>query len=158
MIPKHHNIIISIHCWHDANGLNGRLASTKLSHRVLIKQYNFPHSLSLSLRNVAHYIPVICDRQNETQQLQQNWDTVSIPCAPWIDNAFPSHSFILSKRMHQRPNINSSRHMEKRRKWHTRMGFWMIKESHKGFLVALWTLCRVVRTLHLFPALQETWC
>lgn len=58
--------------------------------------------------------PVIFTRQNEMQQLQQKCvahtdreKKRSIPCAPWIDNAFPSLSFILSKRMHQRPNINS---------------------------------------------------
>lgn len=47
---KYPNIIISIHCWHDANRLNDMLAATKLSHRVLIKQNNFPtlHSPSES--------------------------------------------------------------------------------------------------------------
>lgn len=48
VIPKHQNIIISIHCCRDANRLNGRLGSTKLSHWVLIKQYNFSLSLSAS--------------------------------------------------------------------------------------------------------------
>lgn len=167
---KHHNIIISIHCWRDANRLNGMLASTKLSHRVLIKQYNFPGSLSLSLSlppslarsrslgNGAVCSPVICHRQNETQQLQQNRDAAGIPRAPWIDNALPSHSFILSKRMHQRPNINSPRHMEAYASGILGMAFWMIKETHKGFGAALWTFAGVVWTLHLFPTLQETWC
>lgn len=59
------------------NRLNDMLASTKLSHRALIKQYNFPLSIP-PLRNAPVCSPVICDRPNETQQLQQNWDTVRV--------------------------------------------------------------------------------
>lgn len=84
---KYHNVVISIHCWHDANGLNDMLASTKLSHRVLIKQYNFPLST----------LPQKCSSLQPCDLPQTKWDAAattelrrsqSIPCAPWIDNAF----------------------------------------------------------------------
>lgn len=59
---------------HNSNRFNGTLASIKLPHRVLIKQYDFP----TLRRNVPVRGSVICDRQNETEQLQQNGETVRV--------------------------------------------------------------------------------
>ncbi len=103
-------------------------------------------SVSFPTRRSAAASPRLSDllsAKSETRQLEQRSLAYAIPCATGIDNA-SLYFLYYFKKMHQRPNINSSCHPAKargeRRTRHTSLCFSMIKAHIKAFRRLLWTL------------------
>lgn len=107
------------------------LASTKLSHRVQMKQYNFPLSI-LPLKRTS-LRP--CDLQ------QTKWDAAattalrrspSIPRAPWIDNAFLHVPLFFQKECIRGQILILPVIWRSYTSGILGWAFWMIKGTHKG--------------------------